>query len=153
MAKYHPIINKSKGNKMGIWEKIKCFFGSCTEEIAKEQMTEAMNTYKAEPKVIKAPVKQAEKTPVEVILTKEVKKRLKAETKKVQEFEDKECFVVDVVDTSKITETGNIKKDTKPTKAKRHWYNNSKTQKLVVEGEETKLPKTWKKGQLKKKDK
>ena len=34
-------------------------------------------------------------------------------------------------------------------KPKRHWYNNGKTQKLIIEGEETSLPKSWKKGRCK----
>jgi hypothetical protein len=120
MAKYHPIINKRKGVKMTLWEKIKCFFGFCPE-INKKSKTIINSVYKVEPKVINVPVKQAEK-PVEVILTKEVKKRLKDEIKKVK-------------------------------KVKRHWYNNGKTQKLIPEGEETKLPKAWKKGKVKSKTK
>ena len=129
MAKYHPMINKDKGKNMGIWEKIKCFFGgNCVGNASKEQMAEAMNTYRAEPKVIVVDVKQ---TPVEVILTKEVKKRHKAEVKKVTE--------------------AHIKEKSKSTpKVKRSWYNNNKTQKLVAEIEVAKLPKTWKKGKLKK---
>jgi hypothetical protein len=144
MAKYYPIINKSKGVKMTLLEKIKCFFGFC-EKSKKELEKVVMETYKTEPKVIIAEVK--EKTVNKVIIPKKIKKRFDEENKKVKETLKESDIKATIADKDKIVETDVVKK------VKRHLYNNRKTQKLIPEGEETKLPKTWEKGKLKKKDK
>jgi len=133
---------------MKIWTKIKCFLGFCKDlEKLKEKQIEAINkAYKVEPKVQTLNIKEEFGNNID------------------------ESLKVKVTDTANITKTGVTKakvqktkkpvtktkqKSEKPVKVKRHWYNNSKTQKLIVEGDEVNLPRTWKKGKLKtpKKDK
>ena len=131
-----------------IWTKIKCFFGFCKdlEKLKKEQIEAINKAYKVEPKVQTLNIKEEFGNNID------------------------ESLKVKVTDTANITKTGVTKakvqktkkpvtktkqKSEKPVKVKRHWYNNSKTQKLIVEGDEVNLPRTWKKGKLKtpKKDK
>jgi hypothetical protein len=132
---------------MTLLEKIKCFFGFC-EKSKKELEKVVMETYKTEPKVIIAEVK--EKTVNKVIIPKKIKKRFDEENKKVKETLKESDIKATIADKDKIVETDVVKK---AKKVKRHWYNNRKTQKLIPEGEETKLPISWDKGKLKKKDK
>jgi len=115
-----------------IWMKIKCVFGFCAELTEKEmrEKLEVDKTYKVEPLVIKeefvAPAVPSE-TPMVIKVDATIKNTKKAE---------------------KIVEK--IKEDLTVKKTKRHWYNNGKSQKLIFEGSEDSLPKTWKKGKIKK---
>jgi len=161
MAKYIPLpskkINRNKGTKMKeIWAKIKCFFGYCDEidEIEMRQKLAVDRTYKVEPKVMVVKTKEV-KTPTVVISKKDKKiQEAKLEVKveevvKAKKDSEKHQHSATLKNAKKVQEVVKSVKETKETKkVKRHWYNNTKTQKLIPEGEETKLPKTWKKGRL-----
>jgi len=132
---------------MKIWTKIKCFFGFCKDsENLKEEQIEAVNkVYKVEPRVQTLNIKEEFGNNVGETLRVNITK-----TTKDSEKHQHSATLKNAKETQEV-----IKSVKGIKKVKRHWYNNSKTQKLVPEGEETKLPKTWKKGKLKtpKKDK
>ena len=121
-----------------MWNKIKSFFGfrqTKEETLTSKEKKVIMDTYKVEPKVIEVDM---EKAVLPVGITAEPKgisttpKGIKKVTKGVKSVPKNKAKTVLA---TKV-------------KVKRHWYNNGKTQKLVPEGEI--LPKTWKKGKLKK---
>jgi hypothetical protein len=127
---------------MKIWATVKCFFGFCAEkqEIEMREKLAIDATYKVEP-VVKTLDASDVKTP-------DIKEIIKIKDEFGKALND--SLEIKVTDTKDISETGNVRAKIK---VKRHWYNNGKTQKLVPEGEEKALPKTWKKGCLKKSEK
>jgi hypothetical protein len=135
---------------MDLWAKIKCIFGYCDEldEIEMKQRMAVDAAYGVKPvvqtvKTSKITEKAAKKI-ADITSEIKVEKARKVATKKPVKAKVKEAVKTKVAKKTKPV----AKKIEKATKVKRHWYNNAKTQKLVIEGEETSLPKTWKKGKL-----
>lgn len=140
---------------MTLWEKIKCYFGNCPEEITKEQEQEALKTYKAEPKTYKVTPKAKAKMDeiIAEVKLEETKKVSSAGTsvKKSSGIKAKLKPVSETKSANGIKVIKVAKTITK--KPKRSWYNNQKTQKLVTIEEAEKLPKTWIKGKIPRKHK
>ena len=158
MSKYHPMPekakNKTKGSNMSIWAKVKCIFGFCAEkeEIEIREKLAIDATYKVQPLVVK--VKDLPSSTIETVEKIKVQDEFgKAPSDSSETLEIKVSKVKKIAKAVKKTRAKQkATKAEKPAKVKRHWYTNGKTQKLVPEGEETSLPKTWKKGKLPKKD-
>jgi len=111
-----------------IWAKIMFFLEGCN--FLEEIKTKNENDYRRKQEAI----------------DKLYKKDSKVYTMEVSDDFVKDTSIINsIVKAKENIKKAKVKKVVKP---KRHWYNDTHSQKLVIEGEEAKLPKTWKKGRL-----